>query len=268
MAFGAILQGPDANALKPLVDQAIPILIKSMGDDVVVVKDTAAWTIGRVCELIPNAVILDAMVLMTLLDALVCGLTAEPRVASNVCWAFNSLAAAAYAAAVPEKADPDFVPETYCLSTYFSPIVEKLLDTTDRPDANNSNLRSAAYEALMEMIMNSPKDCYGTVQRTVMVILERLQQVLQMEGRIQSQNERAQFNDLQSHLCATLQSVLRKVEPDHAPLISDNIMQALLQMFQSSVNNKSGGVQEDALMAVSTLVEVLGAKFLKYMEAF
>ena len=83
-------------------------------------------------------------------------------------------------------------------------------------------------------------------------------QVLQMESRIQSQAERSQYNDLQSLLCSTLQRVLRKVEPADAPIISDSIMRALLQMFQSSVNNKTGGVQEDALMAVSTLVEVLG----------
>jgi len=107
-----------------------------------------------------------------------------------------------------------------------------------------------------------------TVQKTVMIILERLQSVLQMESRIQSQSDRTQFNDLQSLLCATLQSVLRKVEAEHAPQISDTIMSALLQMFQSSVNNKTGGVQEDALMAVGTLVEVLGEGFAKYMEAF
>ena len=89
-----------------------------------------------------------------------------------------------------------------------------------------------------------------------------------MESRIQSMAERTQYNDLQSLLCATLQSVLRKVEPQDAPLISDNIMRALLQMFQSSVNNKTGGVQEDALMAVGTLVEALGEGFNKYMEAF
>ena len=58
------------------------------------------------------------------------------------------------------------------------------------------------------------------------------------------------------------------MESEHAPQISDTIMAALLQMFQSSVNNKTGGVQEDALMAVGTLVEVLGDGFAKYMEAF
>ena len=98
--------------------------------------------------------------------------------------------------------------------------------------------------------------------------LERLQQVLQMESHIQSQSDRVQFNDLQSLLCATLQSVLRKVEPAHAPQISDNIMTALLQMFQSSAQSRSGGVQEDALMAVATLVEVLSDGFIKYMDAF
>ena len=59
-----------------------------------------------------------------------------------------------------------------------------------------------------------------------------------MEARISSQTERVQYNDLQSLLCATLQSVLKKVEPEHAPLISDAIMQALLQMFQVTIFEK------------------------------
>merc|ERR1719461_1985645 len=235
-----------------------------MNDQSVVVKDTAAWTIGRGCELIPEAAI-NPNTLQPLLEALVSGLASEPRVASNVCWAFTSLAEAAYDKA---ETDDEETPATYSLSAFFDPIVEKLLWTTGREDAGSSNLRAAAYEALMEMVKNSPKDCYPTVQKTTLIILERLQQVLQMESHIQSQSDRVQFNDLQSLLCATLQSVLRKVEPAHAPQISDNIMTALLQMFQSSSNTRSGGVQEDALMAVATLVEVLGDGFIKYMDAF
>jgi len=265
MSFGSILEGPDATQLKPLVEQAMPMLIETMRDSSVVVQDTAAWTIGRVCELIPEAAINPAT-LQPLLEALVVGLTGEPRVASNVCWAFSSLAEAAYEAA--DRMDDEEEPRTYCLTRFFSPIVEKLLWVTDREDAGTANLRAAAYEALMEMVKNSPKDCYDTVQNTTVIILQRLQQVLQMESHIQNQNDRAQFNDLQSLLCATLQSVLRKVEPAHAPAISDPIMTALLQMFQSSAQSKAGGVQEDALMTVSTLVEVLGEGFLKYLDAF
>ena len=62
-----------------------------------------------------------------MLEALVQGLSAEPRVASNVCWAFSSLADAAYEAA---ESDSEETPQTYCLSAFFDPIVQKLLETT------------------------------------------------------------------------------------------------------------------------------------------
>ncbi len=35
-----------------------------------------------------------------------------------------------------------------------------------------SNLRIAAYETLMELIKNSPKDCYPIVQQTTIIILK------------------------------------------------------------------------------------------------
>lgn len=57
----------------------------------------------------------------------------------------------------------------------------------------------------MEMIKNSPQDCYATVQKMTIVILERLNQVLALEGHLQNTSDRAQFNDLQGLLCATLQ---------------------------------------------------------------
>jgi importin subunit beta-1 len=60
---------------------------------------------------------------------------------------------------------------------------------------------------------------------------------------------------------------LRKVKQEDAPQISDAIMAALLTMFSSN-SGKAGGVQEDALMAVSNLVDLLGENFIKYMEAF
>uniref|UniRef100_A0A7N6FA32 Importin N-terminal domain-containing protein n=1 Tax=Anabas testudineus TaxID=64144 RepID=A0A7N6FA32_ANATE len=263
MAFGSILEGPELNQLKPLVIQAMPTLIELMKDPSVVVRDTTAWTVGRICELLPEAAI-NEVYLAPLLQCLIEGLGAEPRVASNVCWAFSSLAEAAYEAT--DTAEGQEEPSTYCLSSSFEIIVQKLLETTDRPDGHQNNLRSAAYEALMEIVKNSAKDCYPAVQKTTLVIMERLQQVLQMESHIQSTSDRIQFNDLQSLLCATLQNVLRKVQHQDALQISDVVMASLLRMFQSTAG--SGGVQEDALMAVSTLVEVLGSDFQKYMDAF
>ncbi|RXM32669.1 Importin subunit beta-1 [Acipenser ruthenus] len=182
MAFGSILEGPELNQLKPLVIQAMPTLIELMKDQSVVVRDTTAWTVGRICELLPEAAI-NEVYLAPLLQCLIDGLGAEPRVASNVCWAFSSLAEAAYEAA--DVADDQEEPATYCLSSSFELIVQKLLETTDRPDGHQNNLRSAAYEALMEIVKNSAKDCYPAVQKTTLVIMERLQRVLQMEPRVE-----------------------------------------------------------------------------------
>lgn len=263
MVFGSILGGLETATLKPLVEQAMPKLIELMYDTCVIVRDTAAWTFGRICEIIPEAAI-NEMYLNPMLESFIQGLKSEPRVAANVCWAFTGLSEAAYEAATSYNENP---PETYVLTPYYEYIITQLLETTDRPDGAQANLRGAAYEALMDMIKNSPNDCYVVVQKTTMVILERIHQVLQMETHVASNTDRHQFNDLQSLLCATLQSVLRKVVAEDAPKISDAIMTALLTMFASS-SGKVGGVQEDALMAVSTLCDLLGDKFINYMDAF
>ena len=51
------MEGPDSNKLRPIVKEAMPHLIMLMKDDSVAVKDTAAWTIGRVCEMNSDAAI-------------------------------------------------------------------------------------------------------------------------------------------------------------------------------------------------------------------
>ena len=82
---GSILEGPNSEILKPIAEQAMPMLIDLLPDPSVVGRDTTAWTVGRVCEILPEAVI-NEQYLNPLLHALVEGLAAEPRVATNVCW--------------------------------------------------------------------------------------------------------------------------------------------------------------------------------------
>ena len=152
MAFGSVIEGPSVEKLKPIVEEAMGMFIHLLKDASVTVRDTAAWTIGRICESVPEAVVNETL-LQPLLEGLVVGLAGEPRVATNSCWALSSIAVAAMELARPRD-DEEAEPDTYCLSKYFEPIVEKLLATTERQDGSQSNLRSSAYEALMEMIKN------------------------------------------------------------------------------------------------------------------
>ena len=104
--------------------------------------------------------------------------------------ALSSLADAAYEFAVTNvpggmERPGDDMPElpTSPLSQFFDPLVQKLLAVTERGEGDNANksLRSAAFEALMALLKSSPKDCYPTVQRTTLVVLEKLNHFLQLE---------------------------------------------------------------------------------------
>ena len=68
-----------------LFPQFLEVLIQLMKDQVVQVRDTAAWSLGRICQIMQDMVV-NAKVLQPLLAALVDGLAMEPRVATNACW--------------------------------------------------------------------------------------------------------------------------------------------------------------------------------------
>uniref|UniRef100_A0A914D9W3 Importin N-terminal domain-containing protein n=1 Tax=Acrobeloides nanus TaxID=290746 RepID=A0A914D9W3_9BILA len=267
MAFGSILEGPSALILHKLVEQAIMPLIGTLNDAHAAVRDTAVWAIGRICDTCADLVTRPET-LQSLIPALFTALHQEPRVAFNVCWAISSLAKAAYQVAAEQGTDENGEPATYILSSVFQQMVDELIKTTDRTDANTANLRIAGYEALMELIKNSPQDCYAVVQQTTLIVLKKLEQLLNIEHSLVSASDKAQLRDLQSLLCATLQSVLRKMHREDVPAISDPIMAGLLQIMQRCVGKESGGVMEDALVAVTELITVMGVQFGKYMDQF
>lgn len=77
------MEGPKTY-LAQLITQALSVLLQHLkADPVVYVKDTTAWTIGRVCQLHPQTVMGGLQELITILAG---SLGDSPRVAANVCW--------------------------------------------------------------------------------------------------------------------------------------------------------------------------------------
>lgn len=90
-AFGAIMEGPEEKMLEPLIKQALPVLIQMMDDTAVQVKDSAAYTLGRICENVSDAI--DPQThLAPLVGSLFTGLSSNPKMAGSCCWALMNLA--------------------------------------------------------------------------------------------------------------------------------------------------------------------------------
>ena len=90
-SFGAIMEGPDEKMLEPLVKQALPVLIEMMKDEAVQVKDSAAYTLGRICENVSDAIDPHTH-LPPLVQELFTGLSSNPKMAGSCCWALINLA--------------------------------------------------------------------------------------------------------------------------------------------------------------------------------
>lgn len=90
MTFGSILDGPDPQLLSPLVSQALGLLIDMMQDANPHVKDTTAWTLGRICDILVVTIKPETH-LHHLVRALVTALDDNPRIACNAAWALMTL---------------------------------------------------------------------------------------------------------------------------------------------------------------------------------
>ena len=127
MAFGSILDGPDPAVLTPLVNQALPILIDMMGDQNTHVKDTVAWTLGCICDLLISTIRPDVH-LHPLVSALVSGLRDNARIIANCCWALKNLAD--QLGFLVDDDDATFVNPSL-LSRCYDGVVQALLSITD-----------------------------------------------------------------------------------------------------------------------------------------
>uniref|UniRef100_A0A5S6Q6N0 Importin N-terminal domain-containing protein n=1 Tax=Trichuris muris TaxID=70415 RepID=A0A5S6Q6N0_TRIMR len=265
MAFGSILDGPNHENLLLLVREGFSIIVDSFKDERTAVRDTAAWAVGRVCEFCWD-IVSQREFLDPLLHVLCNGLSQEPRVAANICWSVSNLATSIHQDMLTSTSLTE-TPETSVLSSAFETLVSELFKVTDRRDAHQSNLRIAAYEALMELIKMSPMDCYKTVQSIVVGVMSRLDHLLGMGTNVSSAGEQGHYDDLQALLCATLQTALRRLEISDLIEMSDNIMILLLRLMGSNID-RSSVVIEEALMACTVLIEATGKGFLKYFDAF
>ena len=253
-AFGAIMEGPDDKMLDNIVKQALPVLIGMMNDSSLIVKDSVAFTLGRISECVSSSIDIEKH-LPALVESLFTGLASHPKMASSCCWALMNLATN-FAGDQGADSNP--------MTPYFDPSITALMQATERPDAD-SGVRTAAYEVLNIFIANAGSSSLETVAQVNDKILQRLESSIPLRQQALSVEDRLTLDDIQTSLCTVIMAIIQRCDSEIAPQ-ADRIMQIMLQLL-SSLNNKSS-VADSALGPIGALASALETEFKKYMDAF
>lgn len=261
-AFGSVLEGPTIDKLAPLVHAGFDFLLNAMRDENNHVKDTTAWTLSRIFELLhcpaTGFSVISPENLQRILTVLLESIKDAPNVAEKVSGAIYYLA----------QGYEDAGPSSSLLSPYLTSIIAELLRAADRTDVGGSKLRSAAYETLNEVVRCSNiTETSQIIAELLPAIMGRLGQTLELQ--IVSSDDREKQGDLQASLCGVLQVIIQKFSSTDATKsfilqAADQIMVLFLRVFAC----RSSTVHEEAMLAIGALAYATGPEFAKYMPEF
>ncbi|KAH6667516.1 armadillo-type protein [Halenospora varia] len=253
-AFGAIMEGPDDKTIEPIVKQALPVIINMMDDKVIHVKDSTAYALGRITEACSEAI--DPIAhLPKLIASLFEGLISSPKMAGSCCWALMNLA---------ERFSGEIGCQENALTPHFNESITRLLQVTERPDADNQ-LRTAAYEVLNTFVQNAANDSLPAVASLSDVIIQRLDDTRPLQQQVVSVEDKITLEEMQTSLCTVLLAIIQRLEKEIAPQ-SHRIMGVLLQLLGTAGPKSS--VPDAIFATVSSLANALEEGFAPFMEHF
>lgn len=253
LAFGYILDGPDTTQLAHLGKLALPILLQYIDDPSATVKDTAVWTVARICQFLPACV--DSDTLPQLMQFISKGLQDSPSVACHACFAVYNLA---------NNVNVSDGAATSPLTPYFGQLVTMLfqLGTTTQSE----RLLTTSFSTIHVMITKAAADTLDVVIAMLPEVLNRLKAV---NDQLAAQAAAAQGNteQVQVQLTAVLQAIVEKMAPVRPEVVHGNADLAMTLVLQI-LGQPNSSAHEEAFMLSGSLAHACGANFSKYMEAF
>jgi importin subunit beta-1 len=256
MAFISILDGPSAETIGQYVAQSVAPLLKMLNDENIIVRDSSAHCISRICLL--HVQCIPAETFPTLLQELTTKCSdGSPKVASQAATAIFNLASA-FSDQSQDEGQP-----TNPLSPYMQILLQKLLEMVDRQDADDdTNLRLAGMEAISELISVSAQDNLQILSQLLPNFITRFEQTTAMP--VLNEDDKHTKDQIQSLLCAVIQNLYRKLDKATVLPFTDKVMTLLLQVL--SVKNSS--CHEECFTAISAISDAIEGDFVKYMAAF
>ncbi|UKK00045.2 importin subunit beta-1 [Theileria orientalis] len=155
LAYGYIMEGPDTDTLRILVNDSFQNLCDVLMDSSIAVRDTAAWTIARIATFHCGAMIShlgSPEVRTTNMYKIMRALFDEPRVAVNICFFIHELA---------EHINDDNTTSYNLLDGIFMHLCQSLVDRSNREDSLTPNLFPSIFNSLCSLITGVSDNCKG-----------------------------------------------------------------------------------------------------------
>lgn len=250
MAFGSIMDGPDRTQRTYYIHQALPAILNLMNDPSVHVKETAAWCIGRVADLVVDSID-PQQHLSGVVQACLIGLQDHPKVATNCSWTIINL--------VEQLAEAKPSP----IYTYYPAIVDSLIKASNRSD-NEFNARASAFSALTTMVEYAT-DAVADISASISTfVMDKLGQTMSVDETQLGIEDKQSLQELQANVLTVLAAVIRK-SPTSVASVSDMLMDLFLKILDKK---DSSYIEDDVFYAISALASSLGKDFEKYLETF
>lgn len=266
MAFGSVMDGPSMEAMSHYLSSALPVMLGTLADTSVAVRDSAAWTLGRLIDFFHELVPEDMFPRLT--SVLTMGLKDAPRVAVNCCWSLMSMF-------IHLGDDSSVTGESLSKGSHapftlneFAPVAQGLFETAQRSDADEHNLRSAAYQSLANVVLYAPVESAPAIRKLQETIIGKLGESQSLADLIVGIEDRIRYSELQSHLCAVLQGSVKKLGRPTMEQ-ADLVMTCVFSIFANAARGRGSATElEDALLLVGTLIEELGSGFAHFAVSF
>jgi importin subunit beta-1 len=251
-AFSCIMEGPTTSVIGQYVNQAIPVLMGAFSDNHEMVRDSATLCISSICKLHVAAIQPDQVHLIV--QGLLTKLQESPRLARGACSAIFNLSKSM-------KSTTD-IAETNVLSAPMLPLMQALLATMDRTDAEQSNLRISAMAAAAELISASARDVQPILRDLLPVITQRMDAAFKME--VLSSDDRENQAQQLASLSDLVMALFQRLEKVDVMPHTDRVMEMLLQVLQVPNSN----CHEEAFLCVGAVATSLEQDFMKYVQVF
>lgn len=250
LAFGSILKGPAKATINMIISQAIPTLVQLFKDSKDQVKETVAWTFGKIADHNYEPIVTPEhfqLVVQTFLQSL----PEKRKISLQICFAINKLVES-----IIVKEDQPTSP----FSGVFKELINGLWTNGFRPDGfeENINLAASSFGTLSTIVQHSANDCRELLIPILKLVKEEFKATMLPNYKIPGHEQ-----DYQVYLSSFLQPILIKLTGRISPEDTKLILDMILESFQI---RKS--VYDEGILAISALASAVGRNFNDHMNKF